>query len=775
MKQRTPMKRRPLPSDPVTGEPPETPPAHPISAPPATTSPAPAPLRASPAPDQYQTTPRQHAKYASHSGVISNQTLQSVEYQTTPAARHHYPDQYTPSPQAHHQTAPRIDPSRQAHRQLDTYDSPSRHDDDLHFGTSGPAPSYQQPDARGQARPEHYDLHIREDFRQLPPAIEDRPPPPPAHRSRHNSLQEVAHRSSFDISAQKPTQVVSMRYDVLKSEAHRHSTSSHPGRPVFRGYDSAPPVVAASAHNGTGYEPSRHHSYDAAYDPHYRNLQPTVEDVPDSPGDVCSYSDPYRQSGSRRYHRDETGYDQATSPGPLALSRSPGASPLHTAPSPTLTRDAYEGHGGYQAPVSPVAPRGYSTSPGNGPYDHPLHSRSNQSIHQDAHGPYDHPQHSRSNQSIRQDEWDLYTHSSSKYGVAELPPSLIPGHDSRLSQQMSERVHEERRHERRYTTQGVVSQTIRGRHMIEPPPSYGPGQSASPHGHAQQYEMRSDSITYSGGPEPRMIRNASPNPQARNPSPNPYARDPSPNPQHTIRRKSVSPAPPPVESRRLSGVPFNPDSYDAYNSSMPATREERAATDPDAKIITYDGKEIDPSDHLPIESWAPEPDAKKQPSPEPRSRQSLSGAQPMPPSGRRQLRVAVRTQPPPPAAHPSYGPQEPLTALAPVSAGRNRLQKKANRGERHSLAGPTPLASMPPEKYHDRQASYSPTRGPGNSHWDNYASELKHPQGSGPSIPSKLPLAIMSGANGGNDQMALMQEMQRIDIGAGRSRRRGGY
>ena len=286
----------------------------------------------------------------------------------------------------------------------------------------------------------------------------------------------------------------------------------------------------------------------------------------------------------------------------------------------------------------------------------------------------------------------------------------------------------------------------RGRHRSEPPPLQ------------QEYAPPS----YSSGQE--LVR------RPRGASPNPYT-----NPQSTIRRKSVSPAPPPTENRRVSDVPFGPDSYNALNPSLLSSQGNAVTADPDAKIITYDGREIDPSDHLPMESWAPEPEPKqpqKQPSPEPRGRASLSGAQPLPPSGRRQLRIAARPQATP-THSPSYNHMDdPYTPSSLPSTGRNRLQKKRNSALPSPNAS-SPLAPISPDNYQDRQSQYTPTRGPQRSGTWDYPSENHAPHyGSGPPIPAKVPLALMSGANVDD---AFMEEMSRIDIGTGRSRRRGGY
>ena len=77
---------------------------------------------------------------------------------------------------------------------------------------------------------------------------------------------------------------------------------------------------------------------------------------------------------------------------------------------------------------------------------------------------------------------------------------------------------------------------------------------------------------------------------------------PNPNANHTIKRKSVSPAPPPPDTRndgrRLSGVPFGPDSYDELNPALAAAQgpdtNSQDYTNQNGKIVTSDGREVDP-------------------------------------------------------------------------------------------------------------------------------------------------------------------------------------
>jgi hypothetical protein len=544
-----------------------------------------------------------------------------------------------------------------------------------------------------------------------------------------------------------------MRHDVLRNEAHRNSVPSYPGQPTYRGFDSAPPA-SYQPYQPPEHEPAvpRHHSHDGTHDAHYRTMQPTVEDAPESPTGQPAF----RQSGSRRPHPDEMGYGAAASPAPLNVSRSPVASPHHAAVSPMHTPGVYDHPHGNSAPVSPLAPRDFSTSPGNGGY-----RAQNQYTSQ------------------RRESEAAHFQSSGNYKLPALPASLVPGVDPALSQEITDRIYEERRGEVRHSA--PMSTPPRGRQQSEPPVSYGHGGAASPHGYQPHGYERRSVVSYGGHerhpPQHRQQRHSV--------SPVPHAEA-----NHTIRRKSVSPIPPSVEERRLSEIPFSPDDYDAFNPALQSSREATPmgdAPETGGKIITHDGKEIDPSDHLPVESWAPEPEPKPQSAPiDTRSRPMPGGAQPMPQSGRKQLRVA-RGQPQPapsPSAGYNFSSTEVHTPPAPVSTGRNRLHKRGNRSSAvPSPAASSPLAPISPDNYQDRQGGspYTPTRGlPRAQTWD-YPNEnhsphhAPHNPGYGPPVPAKVPL--MSGANmAPGDEISLMEEMQSIDIGAGRSRRRaGGY
>lgn len=668
---RTMPKRRPLPSDPVTGRVPTASSTAPEQLEtPARAQPDPAPAPA-PAPIASQAPPRQ------------------AEYNPPPPAGS--PAYYQQQPDRYSRREPSGDfgtPSRRAEVPPQHYRTPERAErypaqhDDHGYSPHSQHPSY-----------DHYDPrpHDHHDFPQLGDTRveDDRPPPPPAHRTRTGSNPTVnaAYQNGFDLSAKgtNPT----MRQDVLRNEAHRHSGSgSYPGRPTYKASDSAPAGLIGY-YNTDQPPPPRHHSYDSSYDMPHRTMQATVEDVPESPE---SMSNPLRRStgrlpSSQFQPQFDPDYDMAASPAPLNLGGRSSTASAHYAPGP-IDQPRHQGPNGYHmAPSEREAPE---YSPNFGRHSEPALV------------------------SAREDSMALThrgqpDHASNGYAVPPVPPSLVPGIDPNIALEISDRINQDWKQAsqpRRYTQQAMVETPPRGRTMDH---RYDQDGSPGAYNAAPPAHSRSP-VTYTNGPSTSSVnvviksRAFSPNPPVRHPSPNP------PHHQHTIRRKSVSPQPPPPDARRLSGVPFGPDSYDALNPSVSSAGTKGATTsradydEVDGKIITHDGREVDPSDHLPMESWAPEPEAKNQKpgqSDSPSSRPSLSGPQPQPPSGRRPLRIAGRPQSMLPSAsaggvHSAIEHVGQATSSPPApSTGRNRLQKKAAyRTSTSALPAPGPVVPM---------------------------------------------------------------------------------
>jgi len=216
-------------------------------------------------------------------------------------------------------------------------------------------------------------------------------------------------------------------------------------------------------------------------------------------------------------------------------------------------------------------------------------------------------------------------------------------------------------------------------------------------------------------------------------------------------------------------------------TSISAPYDPKAA-DPDAKIITHDGREVDPSDHIPESNYAPllEP---KGPKPAPRQpdrnyRPPPTGP-PISATGRRPLKQAGRPQSMSSMA-PTYmsgAGSEPTT----LAAGRNRLQKKANRISAQPAPHSSPLAPISP--YQDN--SYAPKSLPRANTMDFASRENQVPLYDhipsyratpvAPPVPAKIPEGAppYGDYQGGSDTWALQEELKNIDLGSGRARRRG--
>ncbi|EXJ60362.1 hypothetical protein A1O7_04514 [Cladophialophora yegresii CBS 114405] len=197
----------------------------------------------------------------------------------------------------------------------------------------------------------------------------------------------------------------------------------------------------------------------------------------------------------------------------------------------------------------------------------------------------------------------------------------------------------------------------------------------------------------------------------------------SPNPNHTIPRKSITPTP--DDRHNIGTVPYGPDSYDSFNRGTSPTVSNggysapedalEAARQKDADklqdqgpIIGNDGRVIDPSDHLPADTWAPEPE-RKQRRPEHvikiRTREEARlhrGAGSSPASGRPH---SIATSPFQSSPHgPTSSPYHSSPSAAPSPqqiespSGRNRLRK------------PIPQRPLPTEPYtHPHSSPAVPT------------------------------------------------------------------
>lgn len=347
------------------------------------------------------------------------------------------------------------------------------------------------------------------------------------------------------------------------------------------------------------------------------------------------------------------------------------------------------------------------------------------------------------------------------------PPSLVPGYDPSVAEAESQRIWEEK--------QAMSSRSLGSTPQNDRYSAHDPRR----HSHLVQYSNINPSI------QNLQKENFHGRGAHRNSAPiiKPSAISPDP---RTPQRKSVSPSPQPAsKDGSLTGVPFSPDSYEALNpnlksaSSINSTgpkyntpeqardayrEKEREAKLEEGPIIGVDGKVIDPSDHLPTDTWAPEPERKtprKGPEIHLRFNNAPRGAQPMPNSGPRPPReTVIRPHSIATTVH-SYSTNN----VPPTAAVRTRLQKKTRALPMHANSSPIlPVSNgTPPSTYPLREhVNYGMSGSSPGYSWDS-------PNGP-PPVPAKVPLAVGTGQEDwvmNGETSALSEEMRRIDIGVG--------
>lgn len=760
-------KRRPLPADPTSAS----------QSPTAT-------------PPQFQTPPRGYQVPQAY--IHTQSPLQAVEYSTPPQKLSQSQQGYRQNPASTgaYATPPGMIAVTPTGRPMqdEIYDPQENYD-------SGHQGRYEdQAEDRRRSSKLRYDpyevpseLPVPFEYKSLPNP-DGPPPPPPAHRSSHVGPAGAAQQSKRQYEEAHLNTVRNVSFGTSQQDGFRHSMPAY-GQPTsYQAYK--PPQTQdgqASYPENNSYQdpPPRAHSYDGRFSENYRSMQPTVED--DLPSPTNQYPSTYRNKEQQSANYDDRRYDQIPPTAPLNLSgRGSAASGQYNASSGS--NQQY-----YAAPSSSVSPVSYRE---------PSHMGSEVSS-QTSYSQLSQQSHRSQNQINQSDDYE--SRSPGGY-VPPLPPTLVAGMDPMIAQEVSERIYTENR--------AMYSQNGQGssRNHYSEQPSY---HQSYPHPHRQEtaaFVPAASSSSSSSSAVPFVSAAATYDDRQSRMSTNSYApvikpRALSPD-TRVPARKSVSPSPgPSSEERRLSGVPFGPDAYNALNPNVsPAAQAANPQPsfkvdgqhhsiqvddfDSSAKIILYDGREVDPSDHLPETSWAPEPESRGHKQPDStRTRPTLGGAQPMPSSGSRLPRQTARPHSmgavPPSLIQPTGGFSEP-----PAPASRNRLQKKSNRGYGAPAAHSSPLA--PISSYQDN--SFTPKGLPrpqtldfaGENGYGSYGSGKGGNQGgyarnSGagpPPVPAKVPMNRDHGSAPlppTENAWALLEEMKTIDLGGGRSRRRGDY
>ncbi|KAH0533933.1 hypothetical protein FGG08_007451 [Glutinoglossum americanum] len=659
--------------------------------------------------------------------------------------------------------------------------------------------------------------------------IDDAPPPPPAHGSRHASpgVSPGASPGMPSLSHSHSAPPIAPSHDDFGKMRSTETTPSYRERGQYQ------PPHLEDEESSSNYAPQedghhhpaapRHHAHDDTYGSGY-DAEHFPEDGPPPPPPA------HRSSGNQmtlyQQPQEEVRYELSPSPAPLNIKNGRVNSPSHQDDS--LALQYYQPQQeNYAPPVPPTASR--------------VHS---QSASVSTHASYTQSYHSRQSS-------DAMTGAINRESVYGMPASLIAGIDPNLAEELSERLGRNR-HESPVLDSGASHSAIyqesnshhgsprprgdtdadsavlyqdpslahvsRGDRGVGPPVLYQDPPAQHYHHSQRQYSISPQEMRPASSHSSR--RQSLPQQEAPLPpvsvsdhrrvppmiKPRPISPD-----QRIVSRKSTSPQPqPPPDERRLSGIPFSPDSYDALNPNLAAAsninepgatyqtpeqaketfrrrKQEAKRGGADAPIYGADGRVIDPSDHLPSDTWAPEPERKhpkkEAPRPASRSRPTPQGAQPMPSPGQhRGLRDSPSSARSAPTVAPIYthGPSDPQT---PSSVARNRLQKK----HRYSASSPTHPDSSPvgtpssaPYSSNGTPRSLISSEHPLREHENyGYGSSPRYsgvysqdsPTGHPPPIPAKV--AIGSTGGGGyreDDSLALAEELKRIDIGSGGGR-----
>lgn len=578
-------------------------------------------------------------------------------------------------------------------------------------------------------------------------------------------------------------------WDNQMQDLQQYTTQTN--APVYGEYDNAAPPQDQQNYPTKGYSPN------AQFDGRYDSLsEQPMQDAYNNQRSSFSSSLPQHTSmpefGTRQiqqpqgsplprrgdYSLDE-GYN-AYSPSALLLEdEAPPPPPVHRSSTVQSSPSSAKAPADSYPPVSGPPPlnirhaRGsISASPLSQVHNSVPHSDYDPSGSPTTLRKQPHPYSSRSSHHSytspeRRQSPERFPVSPSREYSQPTPPSLVPGYDPRVAEDESDRF--------------VREQHPIVRQASEPVPQY------------QAYATQRTPNTTQPTPrndvplQLRMLGNGQDTRPHRASAPIVPRREVSPGIRTPIR-KSVSPQPGPAPGeRRRSAVPFGPDSYDAFNPALndaasinsagpkyntpeqareaqyEREREDKLAEGP---IIGSDGREIDPSDHLPTETWAPEPESKtpkKKPEVTVRFRRSPAGAQPMPTTARRATESSGR---PGPMVTPAYAHSS--DAISPASAAQSRLQKKS----RVTIAQPVSSPAVPTVNTNiragmPRAASDHPLREHQNH---DYNSSLTFggpsPRSHPPPVPGKVPL----NANTGQEDWgmsALSEEMRMIDIGVG--------
>lgn len=693
---------------------------------------------------------------------------------------------------------PRYEESMQERRpQRSRYDEPieeqSRDLRSLYKDIDGqrrdPRPLYDEPidDQRKASRPlyeDTFDVHgarrvtyeVKHDLPapneyESPPSPGGPPPPPPVHRSNIASWAASnvpTSNGNYDSSSFNGTR--NTPFEPPRQEDYLSSTPAYSQNNMYQGYTrNGTQGPAEYCEDNGSYQ--QYHAYSDEYNGSYGALQSTVGDLTIQP---TSYHQPsHNASVSHDSQYQDRRYDDVLSPAPLNLSgRRSAASELNGLSAP-VTQQFYTGT---PSTVSPLSYRD-SSQIGSEVSSRTSYSRTSQQ-----------------SQNMGRESRDDMRRLSGSF-MPSVPPTLVAGMDPIIAQEVSERIY----HENRASYIQNAAAEHRGRYpdRTHHRPSY--SHPAIEH----KAPLAITAANFAPTTSPTVVpftpeaagyddqQDSTPS-SAHNPIVKPRAI--SPNPKMPAR-KSISPSPrPSSQGRRLSGFPYGPDAYDVLNPNVApsvtktivSARSDQQDIGANAKIIMHDGREVDPSDHLPETSWAPEPEIRTPKQPDGgRSQPSPTGAPSMTPSSRRPLHREGRSQSFVPVSSPSmYMSGAVSNPTTPALPSHNRLQKKSNRNSIQPASHSSPLTSLTSYSENNYSARSLPRAQTvdfaGEDRYNPYSGS---PGGYGrdagcgnngrPPVPAKVPLNHSRPPSPPTENAwTLQQEIKSIDIGSGRARRR---
>ncbi|CCU78294.1 C2 domain containing protein [Blumeria hordei DH14] len=600
-----------------------------------------------------------------------------------------------------------------------------------------------------------YQIPTSEHLDASPPSPDGPPPPPPIHRSMNT--HGVAGHSSPVVTPRR-SYVFPAGISVSPSYASPNSDSNFPPQVNERNssYQAYSPQrdqekYQPSPNGSYQGSPTQHHSYNSRYDGS-SSMQPTVEDAPPSPSSGRYYSH-RKNSEFRPPPCKNNKCEQIVAPIPRRLGNRQSFSSERRGSSSGSSQQYSKSSNDLSSINSRMSyiDRSAETSDSSRPG-----SKTSACQESRLRGQFEHHGHERAN-----------------YGMPKVPVTLVPGMDPAIAQEIADRIYDEKRNNAWATSEN--SSQSRHKNPIQQE-------------HAQARNIYNDSLSEHGKHKNRtsnvdlpMHKSGTTSSEARRTQTN---------------RKSVSPSPiRPGAQRMNSGVPFGPESYNALNPNMSNSASNTCLsaayntnTKDEAKIITPDGREIDPSDHIPESNYAPllESRSSKKPShmSDQNYKQHSSSQPPTAVNGRRPLQRITR----PPITSTSSAPHTSANYVATNSVAhpnRTRLQKistriSANQVQQLPTRGiKSTYAENPQDMYYTNQPEFVSTHGSNSlprAHTMEYQSADNY---------TMQNYGVRTGANGygfpdsactvgsGTEQWSLSDEMRKIDLYSGRASSRG--